>query len=358
MGPMEMLSILAKKSNNLFQSGVWADFQADLKRKSFLIKSDHVEALVIKYPLIGRNLFSKIDSRRSLSARSSAKEDGNDKGRGDKYYFYSPRGPIADSKVKLNDLKVFFRKVESLAKEENAVFYRIEPYSLGQVDIYKFGFRKIAKHAPLSAQFSPENTLILDITKPEEKILAEMKPKWRYNINLASRKDVKVRQGKSLNDIKIFYNLTLEMEKRGGYKGHEFEYYKKMFEVLSSKNVLKLYIAEYEDEPLAAILVSFYGQVATYLHGASGNEKRELMPTYALQWAAIQDAKKKGCKIYDFWGIAPDGAKNHSWAGVTRFKKGFGGEALHFSGAYDVAFDKSYYRLLSGLNRIRKLLMR
>lgn len=324
---METLKILSQKSNNIFQSDGWADFQAGLKRKSWVVKGDNVQGLVLKYPLYK-----------------------------DKYYFFSPRGPLMTKGAKLQDLKLFLRKVEALAKEENAVFYRIEPYVLDQADIYKFGFRKMAKHAPVSQQFSPENTLVLDISRPEEKILAEMKPKWRYNINLAKRKDVKVREGKSLNDIKIFYELTREMEKRGGYKGHEYEYYQKMFETLGKEDVLKLFIAEYEGKPLAAILVSYFGQVATYLHGASGNEQRELMPTYALQWVAIQEAKKRNCRLYDFWGVSPKDEKNHLWAGISRFKRGFGGEEVSFGGAYDMAFDGKYYKLFSTANRFRKLL--
>jgi lipid II:glycine glycyltransferase (peptidoglycan interpeptide bridge formation enzyme) len=324
---METLKILSIKTNNLFQSDAWADFQAGLKRKSWVVKGDNVQGLVLKYPLYK-----------------------------DKYYFYSPRGPIMSGKAKLQDLKLFLRKVEHLAKEENAVFYRIEPYVLDQSDIYKFGFRKMAKHAPLSAQFSPENTLVLDISRAEDKILAEMKPKWRYNINLANRKGIEVREGKGTKDIKIFYELTKEMEKRGGYTGHEYEYYEKMYETLTKGDILKIFIAEYEGKPLAAILVSYFGHVATYLHGASGNEKRELMPTYALQWAAIQEAKNRNCRLYDFWGIAPEGASNHSWAGVTRFKKGFGGQEIRFGGAYDMAFDGKYYKLLSTANRFRKLI--
>ncbi len=323
---VEALNILAKKENNVFQSDWWADFQAGLKRKSWVVKGDNIQGLVLKYPLYK-----------------------------DKYYFYSPRGPIMTKKAKLQDLKLFLRKVENLAKEENAVFYRIEPYELDQADIYKFGFRKIARHAPVSQQFSPENTLVLDLVRSEDKILASMKPKWRYNISLARRKGVQVREGKDLKDIKIFYELTEEMEKRGGYTGHEFSYYKKMFETLGKSDCLKLFITEFEGKPLAAILVSYFGQVATYLHGASGNEKRELMPTYLLQWAAIQEARKRHCHEYDFWGVAPKSAKNHPWAGISRFKRGFGGEELEFGGVYDLAFDKKYYRLLSEVNRFRKV---
>lgn len=323
---MEPLEILSRKENNVFQADSWADFQAGLKRKSWVVKGDNIQGLVLKYPLYK-----------------------------DKYYFFSPRGPIMNKNAKLKDLKLFLRKVEALAREEKAVFYRIEPYQLDQSDIYKFGFRKIARHAPVSQQFSPENTLVLDITKPEEKIMAQMKPKWRYNINLASRKGVKIREGKTEKDVAIFYELTKEMEKRGGYTGHEADVYKKMFKALKNKDLINLFIAEFEGKPIAAILVTYYGQVATYLHGASGNEKRELMPTYALQWEAIREAKKRGCRLYDFWGVAPLEAKNHPWEGISRFKRGFGGEELSFAGAYDLSFDKKLYKIFSTVNKFRKL---
>jgi len=324
---MEALNLLSKKENNVFQSDGWADFQAGLKRKSWVVKGDNIQGLVLKYPLYK-----------------------------DKNYLFSPRGPIMNKRAKLQDLKLFLRKIEALAREENAVFYRIEPYVLDQADIYKFGFRKMAHYAPVSQQFSPENTLALDISQHEAKILSEMKPKWRYNINLAERKGVEVREGKGSRDIKTFYDLTREMEKRGGYKGHEFGYYAKMFEVLGKQDVLKLFIAEHEGKPLAAILVAYFGQVATYLHGASGNEKRELMPTYALQWAAIGEAKKRNCILYDFWGVSPKEEIKHLWAGISRFKRGFGGEELSFSGAYDLAFDKGKYSLYSRVNYFRKLI--
>jgi lipid II:glycine glycyltransferase (peptidoglycan interpeptide bridge formation enzyme) len=82
------------------------------------------------------------------------------------------------------------------------------------------------------------------------------------------------------------------------------------------------------------------------------------MPTYALQWRAICEAKNMRCRIYDFWGVSPKGDKNHPWTGISRFKRGFGGEELSFGGAYDMAFDGRYYKLLSTANRFRKLMKR
>lgn len=323
---MEPLAILAKKSNNLFQSDLWADLQAQEERQTWVVRSDNVEALVIKCRLI-RN----------------------------KFYFYSPRGPLVSAKVKTQDLRIFLKKIESLAWQEGAVFYRIEPYGLSQADLYKFGFRKTSYFSPLSRQHSPENTLILDIMPEESKILAGMKPKWRYNINLASRKGVTVREGKTQKDIAIFWALTKEVEGRSDYRGMPEDYYLALCRNLIPKKALKLFIAEFEGEPLGAILVAFRGTVATYLHGATSNNRRELMPMYQLQWQAIQEAKRQGCLLYDFWGIAPDGDPQHPWAGITRFKKGFGGTIINFNGTFDLSYDKNYYRLLALGNRMRKV---
>jgi lipid II:glycine glycyltransferase (peptidoglycan interpeptide bridge formation enzyme) len=124
---MEIKDILAMKSNNLFQSESWADVQSALNKKNWMFKGDYMQAMVIKVPLIGK-----------------------------KSYFYCPRGPLTSSRTKTQDLKVFLKKIESVAWEEGVVFLRVEPYALEQSDLYKFGFRKTGFYSPLSRQHSPE----------------------------------------------------------------------------------------------------------------------------------------------------------------------------------------------------------
>jgi lipid II:glycine glycyltransferase (peptidoglycan interpeptide bridge formation enzyme) len=117
-------------------------------------------------------------------------------------------------------------------------------------------------------------------------------------------------------------------------------------------------VAEYKKEILAVLIVVFYGKLATYLHGASSNNRREYMPNHLAQWRAICEAKKRDCEIYDFWGIAPDDNPNHPWAGITRFKKSFGGEPIHLLGAYDFTFQTSWYKMFYLANATRKGLRR
>jgi len=324
---MDYLKKSGQKKNNLFQSGEWGSVQEADGRTVWRVKNNGIEALIVKNPFIGK-----------------------------KFYLYSPRGPVFSQAVTPQDMKDFLRKVTALAGKENAVFYRIEPAQLKENLIFKYGFKKVTYFSPLSRQTSPEHTLVLDLKKTTDTILKEMKPKWRYNIRLAERKGVKVRKATKHGDLVIFYDLLKELESRGHYHGFERDYYEKMFSTLIDGGKADLFIAETEGEALTAIFVIYQGEVATYLHGASSNNKRDWMPTYAAQWAAITEAKKRGCLIYDFWGIAPDDNPSHPWAGVTRFKKGFGGETVAFPGTFDLPLNPVYYNSLKAINFLRKKL--
>ena len=214
-------------------------------------------------------------------------------------------------------------------------------------------FRKVGKYSPLSRQYSPMDTQILNIDKRDDDLLVEMKPKWRYNIKLAYRKGIQVRQSTKLEDLHRFHELSLGMKDRG-YTPFDKTHYERLLYTLDHDKNVKLFVAEYNKQILSIILVTFYGEVATYLHGASSNEFREFMPNHAAQWEAILEAQRRGCKIYDFWGVAPDGVENHSWSGITRFKKGFGGRTVHFVGSFDAIFDKKWYNFFYLANLLRK----
>ena len=269
----------------------------------------------------------------------------------DKNYLYCPRGPMCAKE----GWHVFLKKVREIAEQENCIFVRVEPYTLPAGIIKELKFRKVGNFSPLSRQFSPMDTQILDISKRDDDLLLEMKPKWRYNIKLAYRKGVTVRASTKLEDIKKFHELSVGMLDRG-YTPFGLEHYERLVYILAQQKHIKLFIAEYQKQPISMIMVTQFGDVATYLHGASGNEYRELMPNHLIQWEAILDSQRAGCSVYDFWGVAPEGAEGHSWSGITRFKKGFGGETIHFVGAFDYAFSPLWYNMLHVYNFLRKKL--
>ena len=199
--------------------------------------------------------------------------------------------------------------------------------------------------APAAVQ--PPDTVLLDLHLSEQALLQNMKPKWRYNIRLAQKKGVSVRVG-TASDIDIFYRLYEITARRDNIAIHDKAYYRDLLcraeERAGSGETprVSLYIAEYEHEPVAAIITLFCKREAVYLYGASSNAHRNVMPAYLLQWTAIRDAKAYGSHIYDFYGIPPDSDEHHPMHGLYRFKTGFGGTIIHRPGSIDVPFSFGY----------------
>jgi len=136
--------------------------------------------------------------------------------------------------------------------------------------------------------------------------------------------------------------------KRKNIKHHPKDYYKKQLEINSEDIKFELFVAEYECKIIAANIVVLFGNRATYLHGATSSEHREVMAPHLLQWEQIKEAKKRGCSEYDFWGIVNEHTKDkrgQSWEGFTRFKKGFGGREVNYIGYWDYPLNKLWYFL-------------
>jgi len=248
----------------------------------------------------------------------------------------------------------------------NAFFIRFEPPWFdeegstpskdGEASFLSQGFKRAA------ATVQPPDTVIIDLSVPCDEILAAMKPKWRYNISIAGKKGVQVNTG-GAQELETFYTLLKETAERDGIAIHSFDYYKTLFEMYAEhgkngkEQTLRLYTAVHERETLAAIVVLFRGDFATYLYGASSGNKRNLMAPYVLQWRAMQDAKEAGCQFYDLFGIPPNDDPNHSMAGLYRFKTGFGGRIIHRPGSWDYPCKPTIYALFNFAEAFRKKLM-
>lgn len=239
-------------------------------------------------------------------------------------------------------------QIKKIAHKSRAIFLRLEP-----TQNFKFprGFHK--SHA----SYQPDTTLVLDLKLSEDEILKQMKEKGRYNIHLAERKGVKIELSKNAD---TFYRLLAQTTSRDKFSSHEKSYYQNLLETLSgedfNKGFTKLFLATYNSEPLAAIIVTFYKNTATYYFGASSDSNRNLMAPYLLQWSAIRYAKNLGCRYYDFLGISPENSHKHKWAGVTEFKKKFGGTIVKYPCAREYIFRPFLYIVLVFAKRLRSLL--
>lgn len=193
----------------------------------------------------------------------------------------------------------------------------------------------------------PADTVVLDLRPEEEALLAGMKGKTRYNVRLAEKRGVRVELGDPEVDLPAWYELYRLTALRDRIAIHSYDYYESLFELAGKENPeelsLRLYLAYHERDLLAGIITARYRRSAYYLYGASSNEKRNLMPSYALQWRAIRDARADGAASYDFFGIPPAEDPHHPMHGLYRFKVGFGGKILHRPGAWDLPINPVGY---------------
>jgi lipid II:glycine glycyltransferase (peptidoglycan interpeptide bridge formation enzyme) len=223
------------------------------------------------------------------------------------------------------------------------------------------------------------DTVLVDLAPPPEHILAGMKPKWRYNIGLADKRGVTVRQfaarpggarpGPALTEeteqaLARFYALLRETAARDGIAVHGFDYYRGLFAHAAEYPEgplfpdLRLYLAMYRNQALAGIVTLFRGSQAVYLYGASSSLHRNVMAPYALQWAAMRDAREAGCEHYDLFGIPPSPDPSHPMAGLYRFKTGFTGDGIiHRPGTWDYPCRPLPARLFRFAEALRKRLM-
>ncbi len=253
-----------------------------------------------------------------------------------KKYIYCPRGPLGNLDAALLDLK-------KLGADHSIIFSRIEPMQ--------------AVNLPRGVKdVQPAIDWALDLEKTEEELLIGMKPKTRYNINLAQRKGVTVREGAAADLITV-WQLFMETAARNKIRLHSQSYYLQMWDHLSPKH-LRILIAEYQGVPLAAMFLTLFGDTATYLHGGSSTKMKESMAPYMLHWEAIKVAKSLGLKQYNFGGVAGVSDENHAWAGITRFKKGFGGFEIIYPGSFDLIYSPIWYNVYKQGRKIKQNIFR
>lgn len=199
----------------------------------------------------------------------------------------------------------------------------------------------------------PRCNLIMDITESEDVLLNNMKTKTRYNIRLAQKKGVRIIVSREPKHINAFCRLVTMTGQRKNVLFHNREHYEQIIAHLSDRT-LSLYVAQYDNKMVAANLVTFYDGVATYLHGATSNEHRNVMAPFLLQWQAICDARARGCTWYDLGGVFAD-SKDPGKIGITRFKSGFAPHEIFYDtrGSFDVILTPLRYKMYRLFRHLR-----
>ena len=287
-------------------------------------------------------------------------------------YLEIPGGPLIDWENS-EAVKEIFDDIKKTAKAEKCVFVRFRPQLMNDA-------KNLAKMSAVGAKPAPfhlhaQNTVILDLTKSEDELLANMRRQTRYEVRRSAKLELVVKKGTSDELFKEFHSVQVDTAKRQNFippNMDELEAYHEVFKnnatiyyVETSKNLTidgkKVIEGEPEGEYIpAGTKINYglfidYGEEVEYFEAAS-TEYGHLVPgAYAMLWQAAQDYKKKGLKRFNLWGIAPPNQPNHRYAKVTTFKTGFGGEQVEFVHAQDIVISKSKYLITKIIEVSRKI---
>jgi lipid II:glycine glycyltransferase (peptidoglycan interpeptide bridge formation enzyme) len=266
-----------------------------------------------------------------------------------KSIYYAPRGPVADFSDH-KTLDFLLGEIRKRALKDNALFLKIDPdipaENKGAAVNYLESRGFVSSDKGLNFEgVQPKFVFRLSLDRPIDEIFQNMHSKTRYNIRLAERKGVTVKEDCTKQDLEEFYKILLVTCERDGFMVRSYDYFEAMWEKLVKRGYARLFMAHYRGKAIAGTLAFIFGDKAWYVYGASSNEYRNVMPNYALQWRMIEWAKENGCTIYDFRGVSGDLNPKNPLYGLYRFKKGFGGEFTEFIGEYDLPFSKPLYFL-------------
>ena len=323
--------MLGEKPHTFLQSWSWGEFNA-LRGNTFWRLGMYKDTA-----LIGAALVEKISARRGT-------------------FLYIPHGPLLKNieyrmqNIGLRQLADFLK---NLAKKEHCSFVRISPLLLKNSENEKMfkdlRFRKAPMH------MHAELMWLLDVLPSEEELLRNMRKTTRYEIRRAEKEGVQIMHGASAEYREAFSVLYRETADRQRFHAFSKEYLEAELEAFKNDNQIEIFLAKYNDAYVSGAMVIFYGDSAFYHQGASSSTYPKVPAPYLLQWEIIKEAKKRGLQFYNFWGISPENESRHPWAGLSLFKKGFGGFAEEYVPARDLIINPVLYALTYAIEKARKI---
>ncbi len=266
---------------------------------------------------------------------------------------YVPKGPAldyADSQL----VDQVLGDLIAIAQRDRAIFIKIDPDldHAARSILLNRGWRYSAE------QIQFRNTMLINLTRSEDDLLAAMKPKTRYNVRLAQKKGVTVRPG-DLSDLDLLYQLYAETAQRDGFIIRPIDYYRDAWGSFIRSGLAQPLIAAVEGQAVAGLILFRFADRAWYMYGMSGSLHREKMPNHLVQWEAMRWAKTQGCTVYDLWGAPDELNENDSMWGVYKFKEGLGAEFAPHVGAHDFVISPlGYWLYTQAMPRVLNMMRR
>jgi lipid II:glycine glycyltransferase (peptidoglycan interpeptide bridge formation enzyme) len=241
---------------------------------------------------------------------------------------YIPMGPLPS----VEDIQ----ELRQLGKGRKALGIRMEP------DVQKMeieGNSAVFKWLREGRHLFKPKTFWLNLTLSEEEMLKRMHPKGRYNIKVAKKHEVEVKEDSGENAVDKYLELMFAgTAKRQRFYAHNAGYHRKLWEVLHPAGIAYMFAAKYKSTTLAQWIIFKFKEKIYYAYGAFADEHREVMAPTLMLWETARWGKQQGCKTYDLWG-AEEGK------GYSRFKEQFGPDVVEMAGTWDLPIWIAGYRI-------------
>jgi len=261
---------------------------------------------------------------------------------------YFPKGPKPD--------QIMIKALKDLGQKEKAIMVKMEP---NVKDDPKTAAFLLKNDCQVGKPLFTKYTFQLNLQKDLDQIMADMKPKTRYNIRLSNKHEVKIIEDNSDQAFDLYLKLLGETTRRQNFYAHSSDYHRKMWESIKPTGMAHLFLAKYQKEFLGAYIFFVFNNVLYYPYGASSRKQRKVMPLYALFWQAIQFGQQQKCHTFDMWGsLGENPDQNDPWYGFHHFKEGFGGDLIKFLGTYDLVINPWLYQLYNVADKVRWKILR
>jgi peptidoglycan pentaglycine glycine transferase (the first glycine) len=260
---------------------------------------------------------------------------------------YVPKGPLlARDDPVLTELVI--NKLQQVAKTQHIHYLAVQPPHNGEIiaqQLPRWGFR------PSSVEVAPTATILIDLTLDLDDILAQMRKKTRQSIRQGLREGITVREGTE-SDLPTFYRLLVATSQRRKFSPYPEQYFSEMWRVFSPHGCVKLFLAEYRNETVSALLVIPFADTVIFKTGGWSGRQGNHHPNEVLRWSVIRWAKSHGYQYCDLEGIAPKAARvlvrgeplpESLMKTPTFFKLGFGGQVTLFPTAYDYIYNPFFH---------------
>jgi len=267
------------------------------------------------------------------------------------------RGPKIDDQM--------IAQITEIAKKENAIFVKFEP-NVVYKSFDNFGNETNSSSKPQFSHLkkSPKVafypfTYLINLNKTEDQLLESMHPKTRYNIRVANRHNVEVREQTDDKGFEIYLKLLFDTTKRQGFYLHGQKYHRDLWKKLKNTGMVHIMLASYQNQVLSAFMIFEVGNQLFYPYGASLDINRQVMAPNLLMWEVIKLGQKLKCQTFDMWGcLGPRAKENENGYGFHRFKQGFGGQLVEYIGTYDLIINPLLYKAYNSVDKIRWRLLR